>query len=75
MKFKVLLNRFLRGFIAGAVASLAALLPVSFNSLNDIKAWLFIAMMTAFSGGLTGGLLALDKALRWKKEIPPEEIH
>lgn len=75
MKYKILLNRFLRGFIAGAIASLAAIVPVSFQSLNDIKAWLFLAMMAAVSGGVSGGLLAFDKALRWKEEMPPEEIH
>lgn len=53
-KFKILLKRFLRGAVAGAVSALVALTPVSFNSLNDIKAWLFIASLSALSGAITG---------------------
>lgn len=69
-KLKVLLNRFLRGFLAGAVGALATLLPISFQSLDDVKAWLFLAGLVVVSGGFSGGILALDKALRWKDESP-----
>ena len=64
--FRGLLFRFLRGFVAGAIGSLAAMTPISFQSPDDIKAWLFLASLAAISGGLTGGILVLDKYLRVK---------
>jgi len=62
---KIILLRFLRGFIAGGVANLAAILAASqFNvsSLADLQA-LSYAIGIAF---VTGGLMALDKMLRYE---------
>jgi hypothetical protein len=56
--------RFVRGFAAGMVGSFAALSPVVFNSWADVHTWLITAGFAALSGGLTGGILALDKYLR-----------
>lgn len=75
MKIDILLNRFLRGALAGAISALAAITPVSLNNIGELRTWLFMAGFAALSGFLTGGILTLDKALRWKAEVPEEEKH
>jgi hypothetical protein len=62
----VIAKRFLRGFISGGIASAAALLAagVSVTTLEDLRK-LSIALAAAF---ITGGLLSIDKLLRWQDE-------
>lgn len=62
--FKILALRFLRGFIAGAVGSMITVGVFAGVSLNDLKQWLILLGISAIAGGITGGLLALDKATR-----------
>jgi hypothetical protein len=71
-KFGVLFKRFLRGFFAGGLASVAALLAttVTISNLADLKK-LGSSLAIAF---VTGGLLATEKALRWKEPEQPVEI-
>ena len=67
-KFIVLFKRFLRGGIAGAVGSMATLVPFSGSSLVEIKTWLFMLAIAGATGFISGGILALDKFLRWEDE-------
>jgi hypothetical protein len=64
-KAQVLFERFLRGFVAGGVASAIAVVPNDGMNLDDATAWLFRLILAALTGGITGGLLALDKYFRW----------
>jgi len=68
VEFKVLIIRFIRGFIAGAVGSMITVGVFAGSGLNDLKQWGILLGVAAISGGITGGLLALDKAIRWKNE-------
>lgn len=67
-EFKLMLlatvKRYLRAFAAGAVGQLLLMLTATSPQqiLTDPKAWLTAALF----GSLTGGLMALDKVLRWK---------
>ncbi len=61
--------RFLRGFVAGAVASMASMVPFMGN--GDWKAlytWLSLLCFAGVAGGITGGILALDKYIRETKQ-------
>lgn len=68
--FLVIAKRFLRGFIAGGIGSVGALLyaGVNISSPDDLRK-LAIALAAAF---ISGGLLAIDKMLRWKDEPESE---
>lgn len=56
--------RFLRGFVAGFMASMAMLTQASTMPIQDLltnyKAWVFASI----SAGVTGACLAIDKWLR-----------
>jgi len=58
LAFRVFL-RYLRVFVAGGIATMATVV-ISGYSLNDFKTYL-IALLSGF---ISGGLAALDKALR-----------
>ncbi len=59
---KTVALRFVRGFVAGGIASMVLVLQagVMINSVEDLKQ-LGAALSVAF---ITGGLLALDKLIR-----------
>jgi hypothetical protein len=63
----VLLNRFLRGFVAGAVASMLSVSHAIIVDWKDLTLWGQALAISGLVGGLTGGLLALDKAVRWEE--------
>lgn len=70
---KTIVLRFIRGFLAGGVANLAAILAASqFNvrSLADLQA-LAYAVGIAF---VTGGLMALDKMLRYEPSSEESQV-
>lgn len=56
--------RFLRGFVTGAVSSMIMINISSVNTFADIKVFLVALAYSGLVGGITGGLLALDKAIR-----------
>jgi len=58
LAFRVFL-RYLRVFVAGGIATMATVV-ISGYSINDFKTYL-IALLSGF---ISGGLAALDKALR-----------
>lgn len=53
--------RFLKGFVAGALAAMVLLLPMNVASLDELNVWLTALAIACVQGGLTGGLLALQK--------------
>jgi len=67
-KIKVLFRRFLRGFVSGFVGSAIAIGVFTGQTIGQLGEWLTVLGIAGFAGGLMGGFLALDKALRWKKE-------
>jgi hypothetical protein len=67
-KTTVIAKRFVRGFAAGAVSAMLAVLPVDITGTTALKEWLFRLSLAALVGGITGGLLAADKYFRWEDE-------
>jgi hypothetical protein len=63
--YKSIFKRFLKGFIASGVATSLLVLSsgVVINSLEDLKQFI-VSLFVAF---LTGGLMAVEKGLRWKE--------
>lgn len=66
--FNSIVKRFLKGFVAGGIAS--ALMIVKSTSVlstwHDMQMFAFALIV----GFITGGLLAVEKALSWE-DIPP----
>lgn len=62
--YKSVLKRFLKGFLAGGLSSVVVILnaDVTISSIADLKQFA-ISLLLAF---MTGGMLAIDKALRWR---------
>lgn len=67
-KITVLARRFARGFAAGAVSAMLLISTADIVGTTELKAWLFRLAISGTVGGITGGLLALDKYFRWKDE-------
>lgn len=55
--------RFVRGFIAGAVGSMVVI-NMSVSSFSDLQMFGASLVIAAIAGGVTGGLLAVDKMMR-----------
>jgi hypothetical protein len=62
--YKSVLKRFLKGFLAGGLSSAIVVLNagITISSIADLKQFA-ISLLLAF---MTGGMLAIDKALRWR---------
>lgn len=67
MKTKILFKRFLRGFVAGAVATMITVAIPNYQNWGDVQLWFINLGIAGIIGGIAGGLLAMDKALRWKE--------
>ncbi len=64
--YKSVLLRFLRGSVAGAVATMIPLLPQNISEVGNLKDWLMSLGIAGFIGAITGLILAIDKGLRSK---------
>ena len=60
---KGLALRFLRGALAGSIGSMAPIGLIA-TKFEDVKLGLSILILAGLSGGITGGLLSLDKFIR-----------
>jgi hypothetical protein len=60
---KAIILRFVRAFIAGGISSLAIQLSTmpAFSTFTELKTWTIVAG----AGFISGGLMALDKILRY----------
>lgn len=56
--------RFVRGAVAGAVASMVAINMGSVNTFSDLKTLGASLIIAGVVGALSGGLLAVDKLMR-----------
>lgn len=65
IKTEVFLKRLARGFLAGFVSALA--LSLTQTTLPDITNKEVITSI--IMGAFTGGILALEKMLRWEDEV------
>lgn len=67
--FKSVVKRFAKGFVAGGIAGALLVIKsgVIISSVEDLKK-LGIAVVVGF---ITGGLLAIEKALNWTT-VPPQ---
>lgn len=57
--------RFLKGFVTGALGSLTAFTISNINTWTDFKSAFFTLSFSVVSGGITGGVLALEKYFNW----------
>ncbi len=64
---KAIAFRFLRAFVAGAVATMSTVLIFSGNSWGDVSVWLTGLALSGLVGGVTGLIQATDKFLRFQK--------
>jgi len=62
--FKRILNRFLRGTIAGSIAAMAMIIPSNISDFNGLSDWLVALLLAGIIGAITGGIMAVDKYLR-----------
>jgi uncharacterized membrane protein len=69
-KFKVILYRFVRGFVASAVSAMILVIPNSTTSWQDFQTWTTALAIAGMFGGMTGALLALDKFFRFEDKTP-----
>lgn len=62
---KILSNRFIRGFLSSGFSSMA-LIAGSYASQNSMSVFPFFQALglSLIIGGVSGGILAVDKALR-----------
>lgn len=61
---KSLWMRFVRGAVAGAVASGATITYLGGSNIADVRSFLELVAVAIFIGAITGGLQAVDKFLR-----------
>ncbi len=71
--FKVIIKRFLKGFFAGALSSAAVVTFTSVGTWRDLGSALSAFALMAVIGGLTGGILALEKAYNYTPEPPTND--
>lgn len=62
--YKSVLLRFVRAFVAGAVANMLTVMTLTGNSWGEFKTWLLALVMSAIIGGISGFIMAADKYLR-----------
>ena len=60
---KSVILRFVRAFIAGAVATMLTVVPLT-GTWNELKTWLSALSLAGIVGGISGVLQATDKYLR-----------
>lgn len=63
--FKAVALRFLRAFVSGALAQMLAIIASNHEviaTVTDFRVWLF----TLCTAGIAGGLMALDKLVRFQ---------
>jgi len=61
---KMVLYRFIRGFVSGFIATGIFVIPNNITTLSNLKEWGFTLGVMAIVSGLSGGFLALDKCVR-----------
>jgi len=64
---KRLLLRFVRGFVAGFCGTAISIGAFTGNQWRDLGIWLAFLSMSGLAGGITGGILAVDKYFRETK--------
>ena len=64
--FRSVANRFFRGYASGALGAMAAVLAFNGKSLADLEGWFTSLLLASVVGGVSGGVLALDKWIRAK---------
>lgn len=63
-KAKMVAMRFARGFVAGACGSMVVMTGQGIMTWSDLSSWISALTIAGITGGVTGGLMALDKYLR-----------
>jgi predicted transcriptional regulator len=67
IKTKVVLVRFARAFIAGALSTMALITINDVNNWTDLAYAINALVISGAVGGINGLLLAVDKLARWKE--------
>lgn len=66
-ELKVLALRFVRGFVASFIGACVLIVPNNIDTLTDLQGWLTSMAFAGLVAGISGGILALDKAIRYKQ--------
>jgi len=66
-KSKVVLKRFLKGSLSGAVST-ASVVVVALpkHSFSEVSAWISTVLLALVIGAVSGGILAVDKYVNYK---------
>lgn len=66
-KSKVVLKRFLKGALSGAVST-ASVVAVAMpnNTFSEVSAWISTVLIALIIGAVSGGILAVDKYINFK---------
>lgn len=62
---KSVAKRFLKGFLAGAIASVATITFNTPTTWEELSTTLVMLAFAGITGGITGGVLAIEKWLSW----------
>lgn len=66
-KIKSIIMRFVKGFVAGGLSSIATLATFNGSTWQDVANWLGIIMFSFVVGGISGVLLGAEKWLTWEE--------
>lgn len=61
---KAVLDRFLRSFVAGAVATMVLIIPNNIQDWQDVGMWVNSLIIAGIVGGISGALQSADKYRR-----------
>lgn len=66
-KTKIVLKRFMKGALSGAVSTASVIVVVlPNNSFSEVSAWVSTVLFALFVGAVSGGILAVDKYVNYK---------
>lgn len=67
-KTQVLLKRFIKGAIAGAISMMLTITIPSVLTYPALIDWGATLLVAGIAGAITGLLITIDKALRWRED-------
>jgi len=66
-KAKIVLKRFLKGALSGAVSTASVIVVALPNhSFSEVSAWISTVLVSLLIGAISGGILAVDKYINYK---------
>lgn len=70
MYYKSVAKRFFKGFLASFLSTASLLVGSQLGepkTLSELSIWLQVLAISSMVGGISGGLMAAEKAARWEE--------